>query len=106
MKKAYSYISQKSSGKLSFPAALLIMLAVWMSFFLIPKPLHIEVSGDSGYLSLAGRDISGAVYIVGADSWDSYPEQYYCLDVFVDSHNKQNSTWETTAPHSTLLVNL
>ena len=64
-------------GKLSFPATLLIMLAVWTSLFLIPIPAHVELTGDFGYLSLADKDLSAVVYIVDADTWDSYPEQYY-----------------------------
>ena len=63
--------------KLSLPIALLIVLSIWASFFLIPKPIHIELPSAYGYLSLADRDMGNTVYIVAADSWDSYPEQFY-----------------------------
>ena len=63
--------------KLSLSIALLIMLVVWASFFLIPKLLHIELPSASGYLSLADKEMGRTVYIVSADSWDSYPEQFY-----------------------------
>jgi signal transduction histidine kinase len=61
---------------LAIIAFLVLVLAAWMLYFLLPRPevAALPVAGD-GY-NLIGSDFANTVYS-GAETWESWPERFY-----------------------------
>jgi hypothetical protein len=66
----------KNSNILYITLFLILVLAAWMSYFLLPQPQMAALPQTEQDYNLLGYDFTETVY-TGAERWESYPERFY-----------------------------
>jgi len=75
--------SIRRGGNLLFVTLFLVLiLALWTGFSLIPQPEKSDLQGADGFCDLTGKDFEDTIYHYTGD-WESYPEKLYTPEDFV-----------------------
>ena len=62
---------------------LVIVLALWMSFSMLPSPRTVYIGSGEGERDLRGADFTDTVYVIGSmELWESYPFNLFTPEDF------------------------
>lgn len=64
----------KYKNTIYITAYLLLVLAVWLVFSLLPQPEAVKLEEQSGVVDLSGADFDNTVYRYSDNRWQHYPE--------------------------------
>jgi hypothetical protein len=72
---------RQNSNLLYITLFLVLILALWTGFSLIPQPEKVDLPNASGFCDLSGGDFEDTIYrYVG--EWETYPEKLYTPEDF------------------------